>query len=91
MITGSDLIKLGWQAGPAFGQALKRANQVLAGGGSREAALAAVGNPPEPPKTMSLRAEPLPLNEAMEHLSLTRKGITCARSANTWASCSGYR
>jgi len=42
MITGSDLIKLGWQAGPAFGQALKRANQVLAGGGSREAALAAV-------------------------------------------------
>ena len=65
MITGSDLIKLGWQAGPAFGQALKRANQVLAGGGSREAALAAVGNPPEPPKTMSLRAEPLPLNEAM--------------------------
>jgi len=65
MITGSDLIKLGWQAGPAFGQALKRAKQVLAGGGSREAALAAVGNPPEPPKTMSLRAEPLPLNEAM--------------------------
>jgi hypothetical protein len=65
MITGNDLIKRGWKAGPAFGQALKRAHQVIASGGSVEAALAAAGDPPEPPKTLALRANPIPLNEAV--------------------------
>ena len=65
MITGNDLIKRGWKAGTAFGQALKRAHQVIASGGSVEAALAAAGDPPEPPKTLALRADPIPLNEAV--------------------------
>jgi tRNA-splicing ligase RtcB (3'-phosphate/5'-hydroxy nucleic acid ligase) len=64
IITGTDLIQRGWRPGPELGQALKRANQVLATGGTLEVALDAAGSPPKPAEIIGLLREPVCLNEA---------------------------
>jgi hypothetical protein len=64
-ISGKELIARGWKTGPELGAALRRANEVLSGGGNREEALAAAGLPPAEPSTLSLRAAPVELTAAV--------------------------